>query len=47
MMPVAVLVQALNACVWGVMYGYVRAKTESIYPSIFLHAVMNQLPILV
>jgi membrane protease YdiL (CAAX protease family) len=36
-----VAIQVLNATLWGVVYGYARAKTESIYPSIFLHAVMN------
>jgi membrane protease YdiL (CAAX protease family) len=36
-----VAIQTLNAIVWGVVYGYARAKTESIYPPIFLHAAMN------
>jgi membrane protease YdiL (CAAX protease family) len=36
-----VAIQVLNATVWGIMYGYARAKTESIYPPIFLHAAMN------
>lgn len=36
-----VAIQTLNATVWGIMYGIARAKTESIYPSILLHAAMN------
>jgi membrane protease YdiL (CAAX protease family) len=40
--PIAfVTVQVLNAAVWGVVYGYARAKTESLYPPILLHAAMN------
>ncbi|OGO13412.1 MAG: hypothetical protein A2Z66_14095 [Chloroflexi bacterium RBG_13_66_10] len=34
-------IQALNAVVWGVVYGYARAKTESLWPSMVLHAAMN------
>jgi membrane protease YdiL (CAAX protease family) len=34
-------VQVLNAAVWGVVYGYARALTGSIYPPIILHAAMN------
>jgi membrane protease YdiL (CAAX protease family) len=41
-----VAVQALNATVWGVVYGYARAKTGSLYPSMFLHAAMNFVVIL-
>jgi membrane protease YdiL (CAAX protease family) len=41
-----VAIQVLNATLWGVVYGYARAKTESIYPSIFLHAAMNFIVIL-
>jgi membrane protease YdiL (CAAX protease family) len=36
-----VIVQMLNAVVWGVVYGYARALTGSVYPSIVLHAAMN------
>jgi len=36
-----VAIQTLNATVWGIMYGYARAKSESIYPAILLHAAMN------
>lgn len=46
--PVAfVAVQVLNASVWGVVYGYARAHTESIYPPMLLHAAMNLMVILV
>ena len=41
-----VAIQVLNATIWGVVYGYARAKTESIYPSILLHAAMNLVVIL-
>lgn len=34
-------VQVFNAAVWGVVYGYARALTGSIYPPIILHAAMN------
>jgi membrane protease YdiL (CAAX protease family) len=36
-----VAVQVLNATVWGVVYSYARARTESIYPPMLLHAAMN------
>ncbi len=36
-----VAIQTLNAAIWGVLYGYARARTGSVYPSIFLHAAMN------
>jgi membrane protease YdiL (CAAX protease family) len=36
-----VAIQVLNATIWGVVYGYARAKTESLYPSMLLHAAMN------
>ncbi len=39
--PAFVLLQTLNATVWGLVYGVARAKTESIYPSILMHAAMN------
>jgi membrane protease YdiL (CAAX protease family) len=41
-----VAIQVLNATIWGIVYGYARAKTASIYPSIFLHAAMNLVVIL-
>jgi membrane protease YdiL (CAAX protease family) len=44
--PVFVAIQVLNAAVWGIVYGYARAKTESIYPPIFLHAAMNLVVVL-
>lgn len=45
--PIAfVAVQVLNAVIWGVVYGYARAKTESIYPPILLHAAMNLVVVL-
>jgi membrane protease YdiL (CAAX protease family) len=36
-----VLLQCLNAVVWGVVYSYARMKTESVYPSMVMHAAMN------
>ncbi len=41
-----VALQALSAVVWGVMYGYARAKTESVYPPMLLHAAMNLVVVL-
>jgi membrane protease YdiL (CAAX protease family) len=41
-----VAVQVLNATIWGVAYGYARAKTDSVYPPMFLHAAMNLVVIL-
>jgi membrane protease YdiL (CAAX protease family) len=41
-----VAIQVLNATVWGIAYGYTRAKTDSIYPPILLHAAMNLVVIL-
>jgi len=41
-----VAIQTLKAAVWGVVYGYARAKTGSVYPSILLHAAMNLVVIL-
>jgi membrane protease YdiL (CAAX protease family) len=38
--------QALNAAVWGVVYGYARARTGSVYPPILLHAAMNLVVVL-
>lgn len=43
---VFVAVQVLNATVWGVVYGYARAVTDSIYPPIALHAAMNLVVVL-
>lgn len=43
---VFVAVQVLNATVWGVVYGYARALTGSIYPPIALHAAMNLVVVL-
>lgn len=36
-----VALQTLNAVIWGIVYGYARAKTASVYPSILSHAAMN------
>lgn len=36
-----VVLQVVNATVWGVVYGYARVRTGSIYPPIVLHAAMN------
>ena len=45
--PIAfVMIQVLNATIWGVVYGYARAKTDSIYPPMLLHAAMNLVVIL-
>ncbi len=41
-----VAIQVINATVWGVAYGYARAKTDSIYPPILLHAAMNLMVVL-
>lgn len=41
-----VAIQSLNAAIWGVMYGYARAITKSVYPPMFLHAAMNLVVIL-
>jgi membrane protease YdiL (CAAX protease family) len=41
-----VAIQVLNASIWGVLYGYARAKTDSIYPSILLHSAMNLVVVL-
>ncbi len=41
-----VAIQTLNAVIWGVVYGYARAKTESVYPSILSHAAINFVVIL-
>jgi membrane protease YdiL (CAAX protease family) len=46
-MPLAfVALQALSACIWGVMYGYARARTDSVYPSMVMHSAMNLLVVL-
>jgi membrane protease YdiL (CAAX protease family) len=44
--PAFVAIQVLNAVVWGVVYSYARAKTESIYPPVLLHAAMNLVVVL-
>jgi len=41
-----VAIQTLNAVIWGIVYGYARAKTGSVYPSILAHAAMNLVVIL-
>lgn len=41
-----VAIQVLNATIWGVVYSYTRAKTESIYPPVLLHGAMNLVVIL-
>jgi membrane protease YdiL (CAAX protease family) len=40
------LIQSFNAVIWGLVYGYVCAKTGSVYPSILLHAAMNLVVVL-
>ncbi len=42
-----VALQTLNATVWGVAYGIARAKTESVFPPILMHAAMNLIVALV
>ncbi len=39
--PAFVAIQVLNAVIWGVVYSFARARTESIYPPMLLHAAMN------
>jgi membrane protease YdiL (CAAX protease family) len=41
-----VALQVLNATIWGVTYGIARAKTDSVYPPILLHAAMNLVAVL-
>jgi membrane protease YdiL (CAAX protease family) len=41
-----VAIQMLNATIWGVVYGYARAQTDSIYPPVLLHSAMNLVIIL-
>ena len=41
-----VAIQTLNAVVWGLVYGYARSRTESIYPPMLLHAAMNLVVVL-
>jgi membrane protease YdiL (CAAX protease family) len=36
-----VAIQTISAAIWGVLYGYARSRTESVYPSMVLHAAMN------
>lgn len=40
------IVQAASAAVWGVMYGYARILTRSVYPPMALHAAMNLVVVL-
>lgn len=42
-----VAVQVVNATLWGVVYGFARSRTDSIYPPMLLHAAMNLMVILV
>lgn len=44
--PLFVVIQVVNATIWGIAYGYARARTESIYPPMPLHAAMNFVVIL-
>jgi membrane protease YdiL (CAAX protease family) len=44
--PAFALLQAASAAVWGVLYGYARAQTASIYPPLLLHAAMNLVVVL-
>jgi len=44
--PAFVAVQVLNAAIWGVVYGYARARSDSLYPPILLHAAMNLVVVL-
>ncbi len=39
-------IQSLSAVIWGVMYGYARVKTQSIYPPLLFHAAMNLVVVL-
>jgi membrane protease YdiL (CAAX protease family) len=41
-----VAIQTLSAIVWGVLYGYLRARTDSVLPSMLSHAAMNLVVIL-
>ncbi len=41
-----VAIQVLNATLWGIVYGYARTRSQSIYPPILLHAAMNLVVIL-
>jgi membrane protease YdiL (CAAX protease family) len=41
-----VLLQCLNAIVWGLVYSYARMKTDSVYPSMVMHAAMNLVVVL-
>jgi membrane protease YdiL (CAAX protease family) len=41
-----VAVQTLNAVVWGIVYGYARVVTGSIYPPVALHGAMNLVVVL-
>ena len=41
-----VALQTLNAAIWGVVYGFARTETGSVYPAMLLHAAMNLVVIL-
>lgn len=41
-----VVLQVVSAVLWGVMYSYARAKTDSVFPAILLHAAMNLVVVL-
>jgi membrane protease YdiL (CAAX protease family) len=41
-----VALQTFNATVWGILYGFARAKTGSVYPPIGMHAAMNLVVVL-
>jgi membrane protease YdiL (CAAX protease family) len=38
--------KALSAMIRGVAYGYARARTESVYPPMLLHAATNLVAVL-
>jgi membrane protease YdiL (CAAX protease family) len=38
--------QVLNATIWGLVYGYARYKTDSVYPPMLLHGAMNLIVVL-
>lgn len=41
-----VALQAASAVVWGVMYGYARSRTDSVYGPMLLHSAMNLVVVL-
>lgn len=42
-----VALQTVNATVWGIVYGIARARTDSVYPPILMHAAMNLVVVLI